>query len=279
MSATAEETNAQSVAVAAASEQASANVQTVASATEQLVASIQEIGSQVAQSSQIAGDAVAVAERTDATVQALAASAQKIGDVVRLIQDIASQTNLLALNATIEAARAGDAGKGFAVVANEVKELARQTAAASQDIARKILTIQGDSRGAIGAISDIGTVIGTISQIQTSIAGAVEEQNSVSALGDAKRDFVEVELHHGSVGVRKRKGRPDAAGRADRAEQIGVVVPLVGGLPWPRSAPGPLPHEAVLLANSGLVLEPYLDRRRLGQTVEMSLRAARGKFF
>ena len=82
---------------------------------------------------------------------------------------------------------------------------------------------------------------------------AVEQQNSVGALGDVARDFVEVELHHGSVGVRKRKGRPDAAGRADRAEQIGIVVALVGGLPWPRSAPGPLPNQAVLLADAGLV--------------------------
>ena len=96
-------------------------------------------------------------------------------------------------------------------------------------------------------------------------------QNGVGALSDVARDFVEVELHHVSVGVRQRQGRPDAAGRADRAEQIGVVVALVGGLPWPRSPPGPLPNLAILLADAGLVLKPDFDRRRLRQSFEVSL--------
>jgi hypothetical protein len=100
----------------------------------------------------------------------------------------------------------------------------------------------------------------------------------VGALGDVARDFVEVELHHVSVGVGQHEGRPDAAGRADRAEQIGVVIALVGGLPWPRSAPGPLPNLAVLLADAGLVLKPDFDRRRLGQSFEMSLQRAREVF-
>jgi methyl-accepting chemotaxis protein len=180
MSATAEETNAQSVAVAAASEQASANVQTVASATEQLVASIHEIGTRVAQSSQVANDAVTEAARTDETVQALAASAQKIGDVVRLIQDIASQTNLLALNATIEAARAGEAGKGFAVVASEVKTLANQTSRATEEIAGQVGEVQEATRGAVGAIEAIRAKIGELSQIAGAIAGAIEEQSAAT---------------------------------------------------------------------------------------------------
>jgi hypothetical protein len=109
-------------------------------------------------------------------------------------------------------------------------------------------------------------------------SGAVEEQNSVGALGDGARDFVEMELHHVGVGVGQREGRPDAAGRADRAEQIGVVLALVGGLPWPRPAPGPLPNLAVLLADAGLVLKPDFDRRRLRQSVEMSLQRVREVF-
>jgi hypothetical protein len=100
----------------------------------------------------------------------------------------------------------------------------------------------------------------------------------VGALGDVARDFVEVELHHVSVGVGQHEGRPDAASRADRAEQIGVVIALVGGLPWPRSAPGPLPNLTVLLTDAGLVLKPDFDRRRLGQAVDMGLQRSREVF-
>ena len=109
-------------------------------------------------------------------------------------------------------------------------------------------------------------------------SGPVEEQNSVGALGDVARDFVEVELHHVSVGVGQREGRPAAAGRADRAKQIGVVVALVGRLPGPRSTPGPLPNLAVFLADAGFVLKPDFDRRRLGQSFKMSLQRAREVF-
>jgi methyl-accepting chemotaxis protein len=166
--------------VAAAAEQASTNVQTVASAAEELASSIAEISRQVAQSAQIAGRAKSDAARTDGVVHALAEGAQKIGEVVGLISSIAGQTNLLALNATIEAARAGDAGKGFAVVASEVKNLATQTAKATEDIGRQITQIQTATREAVSAIQGIGSTIGEISEIAASIAAAVEEQGSAT---------------------------------------------------------------------------------------------------
>ncbi len=166
--------------VSLASAQVSANLDSVAGAAEEMGASIKEISNSASEAAQIASRAVTLAQTANATVAKLGTSSGEIGQITKVISTIAEQTNLLALNATIEAARAGDAGKGFAVVATEVKELARQTATASQDIARKIETIQNDSRGAIGAISDIGSVIGTISQIQTSIASAVEEQTATT---------------------------------------------------------------------------------------------------
>ncbi len=180
LTSTAEETSRQSTAVAAASEQASTNVQTVASAAEELSSSITEISRQVGQSAQIAGKAVTDAERTNVQVQGLAEAAQKIGEVVNLITDIASQTNLLALNATIEAARAGDAGKGFAVVASEVKNLANETAKATEEITGQITSIQAATREAVSAIQSIGQTIGQINEIATTIASAVEEQGAAT---------------------------------------------------------------------------------------------------
>jgi methyl-accepting chemotaxis protein len=180
MSATAEQTTRQADAVASASLDATGNVETVAAATEELTASIAEIGRQVAESTRIAGQAVATAEKTDGTVRGLVDAAQRIGEVVQLITDIASQTNLLALNATIEAARAGEAGKGFAVVASEVKNLASQTAKATEEIGSQIAGIQEISRQAAGAIAEIGRVIAEISHISTTIAAAVEEQGAAT---------------------------------------------------------------------------------------------------
>lgn len=176
MSSIAEETAHQSTAVAAASEQASTNVATVASATEELTSSIAEITRQVAQSAQISAKAVEASSRTTETVKSLAEGATKIGDVIKLINDIASQTNLLALNATIEAARAGEAGKGFAVVAAEVKELATQTAKATEEISSQIRMIQTATEGSVSAIEGIGDTIRQIDEIATTIAAAVEEQ-------------------------------------------------------------------------------------------------------
>jgi len=180
MSATAEETSRQASAVAAASEQASTNVQTVASAAEELSSSITEISRQVAESSRITGKAVEDVARTGETVEKLAVAAQKIGDVVKLISSIASQTNLLALNATIEAARAGDAGKGFAVVASEVKNLANQTAKATDEIGGQIAEIQTATGASVEAMRSIGQTIAKMNEIATGIASAVEEQGAAT---------------------------------------------------------------------------------------------------
>ncbi len=180
LTATMQQSTQQAALVAAASERASANVQTVASAAEELSASIDEIGRQVAQSTRIAGQAMAHANSTDQTVQSLAERARTIGDVVKMITEIASQTNLLALNATIEAARAGTAGKGFAVVAAEVKELAKQTAKATDEISHEIAAIQLATQQSVAAIREIAGTIAAINQIVTAIAAAMQEQGAAT---------------------------------------------------------------------------------------------------
>ncbi len=180
MSANADQTTRQCTVVATAAEQASVNVQTVASATEELTSSINEISRQVMASTRIGTTAVEEATRANATVAGLTEAAQKIGAVVQLINEIASQTNLLALNATIEAARAGEAGKGFAVVASEVKNLANQTAKATEDIQAQVGQMQAVTGVTVNAIQTITGTIRQMSEISTAIASAVEEQGSAT---------------------------------------------------------------------------------------------------
>lgn len=180
MSETASHADQQTEVVAKVADEASSNVQAVASATEELTASIREIGERVIRSALVTENAAAQAQRTDTTVGELASEVERIGEIIDLIQHIASQTNLLALNATIEAARAGEAGKGFAVVASEVKNLANQTARATQDIRSQIESIQTRTQGAVTDIRAIGVTIREVNEIAASIATAVEQQGAAT---------------------------------------------------------------------------------------------------
>ena len=192
---TASRTSAESQSAAAASEEVAAGVQTVATNMEEMVASIKEIARSSNESSQMAKMTLNKAKDTNTTITKLGVSSQEIGDVIKVISSIAQQTNLLALNATIEAARAGEAGKGFAVVANEVKELAKQTAKATDDITHKIGAIQKDTQNAVEAIGGISEAVEKLNGISSVIAAAVEEQtattNEVSRVVDQSRKGVE----------------------------------------------------------------------------------------
>jgi methyl-accepting chemotaxis protein len=162
--------------VASSAAEMSTNIQTVAAGAEEMGSSIREIAESATQAAGVATRAVQVADATNAMMAKLGESSAEIGNVIKVITSIAEQTNLLALNATIEAARAGDAGKGFAVVASEVKDLAQETARATEDIASRVAAIQADANGAVHAIGEIGEIIGRINEFQTTIASAVEEQ-------------------------------------------------------------------------------------------------------
>ena len=229
MAGSAEETSAQADTISAASEQVNQNIQTVATGSEEMSASIQEIASNATQATKITSDAVQLAESTNKTVTQLGVSSAEVGQVVKVITSIAEQTNLLALNATIEAARAGEAGKGFAVVANEVKELANQTAKATDEISNKISAIQTDTQSAVTAIGEISTVIGRINDISNTIASAVEEQsattNEISRnVSEASKGSQEITQNISGVATAAKDTTEGASANQKAAEELAEIA-------------------------------------------------------
>ncbi len=217
MTGSAQESASQAGVVSAAAEQVTRNVQTVATGTEEMSASIREIAQNASGAAEVAAQAVGVAESTSATVSKLGESSAEVGNVISVINSIAEQTNLLALNATIEAARAGEAGKGFAVVAGEVKELAQETAKATEDIGRRIGAIQSDTEAAVAAIAQISGIIAQINDTQTTIASAVEEQTATT--NEMARNVAEAATGSGEIaenitGVARTAGETGTAAQA-----------------------------------------------------------------
>jgi methyl-accepting chemotaxis protein len=225
MAGTAEETAAQASMVSAASEEVSTNVASVVTGAGQMQASIREIAKSASDSASVARRAVDVAQSTNTSVKRLGESSMEIGNVIKVISSIAEQTNLLALNATIESARAGEAGKGFAVVASEVKELAKQTARATQEIGQRIEAIQTDTQGAVQAIGEIGSVIDQISDFSTTIASAVEEQTYTTneigrSVGEASKGTGEIARNISGVAVAARETTRGAADTQRASEEL-----------------------------------------------------------
>jgi methyl-accepting chemotaxis protein len=225
----AEETSAQANVVSAASEEVSVNVSTVATATEEMGASIKEIARNASAAADVAAQAVNVAQTTNTTIGKLGESSAQIGQIIKVITSIAQQTNLLALNATIEAARAGEAGKGFAVVANEVKELAKETAKATEDIGVKIEAIQSDTSDAVDAIGSISDIINQISDIQNTIASAVEEQAATTAeigrnVAETSRGSSEIAENITSVAVAAGQTSSGVAETQRSASELGQMA-------------------------------------------------------
>jgi methyl-accepting chemotaxis protein len=279
MSAAAEETSAQSHLVSAAAEQVSHSVATVETSAEQLSTCVREIARNAADAAQVAADAVSVAKHTNQTVARLGASSAEIGDVVKVITSIAEQTNLLALNATIEAARAGEAGKGFAVVANEVKELAKETARATEEIGSKISTIQADTQEAVAAIGRIGEIIHEIHNIQDTIASAVEEQAATTHeigrnLQEATRGSSEIAGNVAGIAESAQGVSAGASQTQSAAEELARMAAefqqLVARL---RVDDGPSPDEPRPSHGDRRPVEPYYHLH--GESADPSLEPSR----
>jgi methyl-accepting chemotaxis protein len=235
MAGNAEETATQANVVSAASEQVSRNVATVAAGGEQMQASIREIAKNANEAARVAKNAVHSANATNVTVAKLGESSTEIGNVIKVITSIAQQTNLLALNATIEAARAGEAGKGFAVVANEVKELAKQTAKATEEISQKIEAIQGDTKAAVGAIGEITVVINQINDISNAIASAVEEQtvttNEINrSMAEAAKGVGDISKNITGVAVAAKDTTEGANNTQKAAQELTQMASRLQGL-------------------------------------------------
>ncbi len=230
-----QETTTQAAAVSAAAEEVSQNVQTVSTATEEMSASIKEISKNASEAAEVAGSAARLAGTTNATMTKLSESSAEIGNVIKVITSIAEQTNLLALNATIEAARAGEAGKGFAVVANEVKELAKETAKATEDIGAKVEAIQNDAKGAVQAIDEITTVIGRINDIQNTIASAVEQQtgttNEISRnISETARGSSDIASNITGVATAAKETQHSARVSLQAAQELSKLAVRLGGV-------------------------------------------------
>ncbi|MGD0364778.1 MAG: methyl-accepting chemotaxis protein [Bryobacteraceae bacterium] len=235
MASNAEETATQANVVSAASEQVSKNVTVVATGSDQMQASIREIAKSANESAKVAKAAVGVAESTNSTIAKLGESSVEIGKVIKVITSIAQQTNLLALNATIEAARAGEAGKGFAVVANEVKELAKETAKATEEIGQKIDAIQTDTKGAVQAIGEISAIINQINDISNNIASAVEEQtvttNEIARnVGEAAKGTGEIAKNIGGVAIAAQNTTRGATDMQKAAQALSGMAAQLQGL-------------------------------------------------
>jgi methyl-accepting chemotaxis protein len=274
MASNAEETSAQANVVSAASEQVSKNVQTVSTGVEEMNAAIREIAKNASDSARVAQQAVTTAATANTTISKLGDSSAEIGKVIKVITSIAEQTNLLALNATIEAARAGEAGKGFAVVANEVKELAKETAKATEDISHKIEAIQGDTQGAVDSIRKIGEVIAQINDISNTIASAVEEQTATATemsrnVAEAAKGTAEIAQNITSVA---QAAQNTTQGATNCQQAAGELARMAAELQQLGAAGGEDSHADERLATPARSTKPRAGSGRLENTIAAATR-------